>query len=172
MPKKKLSMRSDKQALKCHREALNAALSALPLSAVGKTVDKHTMLGALGPAARAAVDAYLGCAFRGTPELTSIVSRVAELAPTAVRVKELLESVEVARHAASFATLAAKGSAVDVLYDLACGHGMVGVLLAYRFPRKSRLLINSSLSYLPEGMKKEVQGRWGRVWRISCTRVL
>ena len=59
-----------------------------------------------------------------------------------MRVKELLESVEVASDAASFITLVAKGAPVDVIYDVACGHGLVGILLAYRFPRRRVVCID------------------------------
>merc|ERR1712139_668315 len=56
--------------------------------------------------------------------------------PMGLRVKELFETVESFKKAASFAVDASKLRQIDTIYDLACGHGLLGALLAYRFPQK------------------------------------
>ena len=64
---------------------------------------------------------------------------VADVAPRWTRVKELVESVEAFRNALAFlAEAETKGErAVDTFFDMACGHGLVGVLIAYAFPEKT-----------------------------------
>lgn len=56
-----------------------------------------------------------------------------------VRVKELFESCEMARITARQLLAAERLRPITHIYDLACGHGLVGILLAYCFPEKQVL---------------------------------
>jgi len=59
-----------------------------------------------------------------------------------IRVKELFESFESYKQVANFIVAAEKTQKIDRIVELACGHGLVGVLLAYRFPEKKVLLVD------------------------------
>ena len=68
-------------------------------------------------------------------DLTSdpqLPERVAGVDPRYVRVKELLESCEIA--ALVERALRSRRGAPSTIYDVACGHGLVGLLLAHRLP--------------------------------------
>ena len=82
---------------------------------------------------------YLRDAVPGLPELAAAVRVVADVAPRWTRVKELVESVEAFRNALAFLAEAETkgGRAVETCFDMACGHGLVGVLIAYAFPEKT-----------------------------------
>ena len=57
--------------------------------------------------------------------------------PQYLRVKELFESLEAFSFVSSvILTAENQGRAIGTIYDLCCGHGLLGTLLAYRFPRK------------------------------------
>lgn len=119
------------------------------------TMDQHVQVSGLCAELRVLVTLYLERCFpnRCHPDGNSdsnsgsSVTVVALLAlssahPTSLRVKELFETVEmyliieatVARLGASPAGCESS-SRIDHIFDLACGHGLVGVLLAYRFPK-------------------------------------
>ena len=69
------------------------------------------------------------------PEVVSSLMRCARVYPTALRVKELIESVEAFAVTEAFISgCAARGRMTTTIADVACGHGLVGILLAYRFP--------------------------------------
>ena len=55
------------------------------------------------------------------------------------RVKEIVESVEAFKVAVSFlATCERTGTrSIDKIFDLACGHGLVGIMLAYAYPDRT-----------------------------------
>ena len=127
------------------------------------TLDQAALVADLTPALRENLALYLKVRFPGSEEVAAIVWRVAERCPTALRVKELFENVEAAsmigREIAAANKAAAKRSrrkakrpkeqqvgeaapgddggpdaaGLQVVYDLACGHGLLGCLLAYRF---------------------------------------
>ena len=83
---------------------------------------------------------YLRDAVPGAPELAAAVRVVARVAPRWTRVKELVESVEAFRHALAFLAEAEGdrgGRVIHTCFDMACGHGLVGVLFAYAFPEKT-----------------------------------
>jgi hypothetical protein len=83
---------------------------------------------------------YLRDAVPGAPELAAAVRVVARVAPRWTRVKELVESVEAFRHALAFLAEAEGdrgGRVINTCFDMACGHGLVGVLFAYAFPEKT-----------------------------------
>ena len=81
---------------------------------------------------------YLRDAVPGLPEIALAVRVVADVAPRWTRVKELVESVEAFRNFLAFlAEAETKGErTVETCFDMACGHGLVGVLIAYAFPEK------------------------------------
>lgn len=69
------------------------------------------------------------------PEVAVALATCARERPTALRVKELIESVEAFAVAEAFISACAlRGKPTSTIAEVACGHGMVGLLLAYRFP--------------------------------------
>jgi|EP01047_Picozoa_sp_COSAG01_P021001 hypothetical protein len=114
----------------------------------------NAMVSQMGVPQRHTLDAYLGYAAPRWAELPSIVDHIASHHPQSLRVKELLETMECFRlvgqflydqqHASSGGGGGAPGGgdddgaegggAIREILDLACGHGLLGVLLAYRFP--------------------------------------
>jgi hypothetical protein len=67
------------------------------------------------------------------PELPNIVARMAVSSPQHLRVKELFESFEAFKLLENFVVAAKKHRQIDHILDVACGHGLVGMLLAYRY---------------------------------------
>ena len=67
-------------------------------------------------------------------ELPRIFHHVSLHSPQYLRVKELFETCESFKLIGDIIAKDADG--IDTIYDLACGHGLLGTLLAYRFPRK------------------------------------
>lgn len=57
-----------------------------------------------------------------------------------IRIKELFESFESYKQAANFIVAAEKHGPVPRIVELGAGHGLVGLLLAYRFPDKDVIL--------------------------------
>eukprot|EP00929_Paragymnodinium_shiwhaense_P045594 TRINITY_DN23274_c0_g1_i3.p1 TRINITY_DN23274_c0_g1~~TRINITY_DN23274_c0_g1_i3.p1 ORF type:complete len:346 (+),score=71.55 TRINITY_DN23274_c0_g1_i3:54-1091(+) len=116
--------------------ALNSVMEHKALVWRRTTLDPQGMLSSAPADLIDAVAAYCAQAFGpGSAEIADCVRSACSLCPEGLRVKELLESFETYREIAAFAHDASKAKQVDCIYDLACGHGMVGVLLAYRFPR-------------------------------------
>ena len=66
-------------------------------------------------------------------ELAAIVGRIAERHPKYLRVKELFETVEAYKRIGQAIYEQWRAGRVEVVYDFACGHGLLGLLLAYRF---------------------------------------
>ena len=95
----------------------------------------QAMVSMLDDAGRSALDYYLAHALPQWPEMPCIVAHIATRHPTSLRVKELVESVECFRLVGQFFYERWKQRGLTTLLDLACGHGLVGVLLAYRFPQ-------------------------------------
>ncbi|CAE8659228.1 unnamed protein product, partial [Polarella glacialis] len=91
------------------------------------------MVAALGAEARRALDAYLAYALPHWPEMPRIVEHVAQHHPKSLRLKELFETVECFRIVGRFLHERKRLHGLDSIADLACGHGLLGVLLAYRF---------------------------------------
>ena len=114
-------------------------LNDLPMRAT--TLQQNVLVASLSPALQLRVWAWVGrrCMPRN-PELVRALAACATACPTALRVKELLESVEAYAVAEAFISgCAVRGHPTHTIAEVACGHGMVGVLLAYRFPH-SRVL--------------------------------
>ena len=55
-------------------------------------------------------------------------------APQYTRVKEIIESIEAFKLIVAFLATAENHREINGFFDLACGHGLVGVLLAYAYP--------------------------------------
>jgi SAM-dependent methyltransferase len=66
------------------------------------------------------------------PELPLIVSG---MDPRLLRVKELFESFEAFKMIENFMVGAKKWREIKSVFDVGCGHGLVGMLIAYRFPK-------------------------------------
>ena len=121
-------------------------LNDLPMRAT--TLQQNVLVASLSPALQLRVWAWVGrrCMPRN-PELVRALAACATACPTALRVKELLESVEAYAVAEAFISgCAVRGHPTHTIAEVACGHGMVGVLLAYRFPHSKVLYISL---YLP-----------------------
>jgi len=84
----------------------------------------------------------------GSEEIADALLWVAETHPKELRTKELCETLEavtligarINAHLASTNNKSTPGAkrkkeSIMTIYDLACGHGLAGVLLAYRFPK-------------------------------------
>ncbi len=67
--------------------------------------------------------------------LSAMVAMIAERYPRYLRVKELFETVEAYRCIGQEIYEQWRMGNVEIIYDLACGHGLLGVMLAHRFPR-------------------------------------
>ena len=108
------------------------------------TLQQNVLVASLSPALQLRVWAWVGrrCMPRN-PELVRALAACATACPTALRVKELLESVEAYAVAEAFISgCAVRGHPTHTIAEVACGHGMVGVLLAYRFPHSKVLYIS------------------------------
>lgn len=116
------------------------------LLGVGSTgcLSPHLTLCSLPPAKRARLWRYLRELMPSRPALPEVFHELGVRHGRFARVKEILESCEVYRHAEA-AVLAAEAAATGAdaasaappltsVFDAACGHGLVGLLLAYRFP--------------------------------------
>jgi hypothetical protein len=99
----------------------------------------HTTLLDLEPKLRARLGRYLSDACEGLPELNRVFQRMEVFAGKYTRVKEIVESVEAFKVAVSFlATCERTGTrSIDKIFDLACGHGLVGIMLAYAYPDRT-----------------------------------
>lgn len=107
------------------------------------TLDQHCMLSSLDAGSIEEISVY--CAHRfgdGDGEVATCLQAAAHACPDGLRVKELLETFEAYYDVAAFAHDAGKGKPIDTIFDLACGHGMLGVLLAYRFPQRQVVCVD------------------------------
>ncbi|KAK3280105.1 hypothetical protein CYMTET_12046 [Cymbomonas tetramitiformis] len=85
---------------------------------------------------------YCHGAMSKSPELADVLFGVAGTHPHLVRVKEVFESVEAFLALENFLVACAKHRTVHRIVDLACGHGLVGLLLAYRFPQRQVVCVD------------------------------
>ena len=77
------------------------------------------------------------------PEFASIFHHVFLVSPRYLRVKELFESLEAFQIISNIIVMSSDSHEnIDTIYDLACGHGLVGILLAYRFPTKHVICVD------------------------------
>ncbi len=68
-------------------------------------------------------------------ELPALLAKVVERHPRHLRVKELFETVEAYKRIGQAVYEQWRAGKVACVYDLACGHGLLGLLLAFRFPK-------------------------------------
>ena len=125
-------------------------------------IDQSLMVSTLSPQLRARFWRYLRDTFgKHYPELASILHHVSVSNPQYLRVKELFENLEAFQIVSSIIIMSQdtannidpNGSStstgtnspkanIDTIYDLACGHGLLGILLAYRFPTKKVVCVD------------------------------
>jgi SAM-dependent methyltransferase len=113
-------------------------------------------LASISPQLRARFWRYLRDSFgQHYPELASIfhLVSISSEARRYLRVKEIFETLEAFKIMSSIILMAQEddnvnnqqqGSSnkIDTIYDLACGHGLLGILLAYRFPTKKVVCVD------------------------------
>ncbi|MHC4983765.1 MAG: methyltransferase [Planctomycetota bacterium] len=68
-------------------------------------------------------------------ELSRMVAEITKGHPKHLRVKELFETLESYKRIGQAIYEQWRAGNVEVIYDFACGHGLLGLLLAYRFPK-------------------------------------
>eukprot|EP00873_Tetraselmis_striata_P023886 jgi/Tetstr1/444150/TSEL_032046.t1 len=100
------------------------------------TLDPGTLVADLPPGLKARVWRHAREALPRHRAPAAALAHLEAWEPAAARVKEVLESLEAFRLVEAFLITARKRHlpAIDTVYDVACGHGIVGVLLALRFP--------------------------------------
>jgi SAM-dependent methyltransferase len=98
----------------------------------------------IGPKLRARFWRYLRDSFgQHYSEFAPIFHEVSLSSPRYLRVKELFESLETFKLTSSIILMAqSNNKTIDTVYDLACGHGLVGILLAYRFPKMKIICVD------------------------------
>jgi hypothetical protein len=102
----------------------------------GNQIDPSIRLCDLSPSKRGALFRYLHESSSGIAGLTDMVSF---LPSRYVRVKELLESIEVYFHVVTMILKRSteqgrKAKRLTRVYDIGCGHGLVGMLIAATYP--------------------------------------
>jgi len=117
-------------------------LESLPMRQ--KCLSTHTRFSDLSGKLRVRLLEYFSTAVTAMPELVCVILEMEKTAPHFLRLKELIESIEsfnlVLAHlnSAESTSDAAKTSKLyDKFFDLACGHGLVGIMLAYAFPNRT-----------------------------------
>lgn len=121
----------------------NKELTSLRLKSRESTLHPSLMISQCSPYQKARIWRYLRQAMGKDhyTELTSIVHEVDVVTQGKVRVKEIFESFETYKILENFVVNAqrtrtrASLPAINEVYELACGHGLVSLLLAYRFPK-------------------------------------
>ena len=99
----------------------------------------HATLTDLDPGPRDRLARYFRDACEGLPEFAGVFARAERLAGKYTRVKEIVESVEAFKVVVSFIATCERTGARKVrkFFDLACGHGLVGIMLAYAYPDRA-----------------------------------
>jgi hypothetical protein len=95
----------------------------------GSTLDQHVQVSQLEQGHLELIELYL--ASRVQHQVADALRRVWQTHLNSMRVKELFETIE------TFSLIESRIMRIPTLitvFDLACGHGLLGVLLAYRFP--------------------------------------
>jgi hypothetical protein len=136
----------------------------------GSTLDQYTMVNDLPEKLQEQIStSYCSTKFgvRAGKKIAAALKRIWEKYPVSLRVKELFETVEtfvsISRQIAYIRSLAFESRnptansgggvgtnfdgdggclGVDHIFDLACGHGLLGVLLAYRFPNTTVVCVD------------------------------
>ena len=122
------------------RRARSEFFRSLPADA--NRIAVHSMVADLAAQQKADLRAYLVERFPGSPEVADALFHVAAIERTHLRTKELIETVEAFVHAQSAIQNAITAARKDrtrtpptAIFDMACGHGLGAVLLAYRFSK-------------------------------------
>ncbi|GMI06484.1 hypothetical protein TrRE_jg2182 [Triparma retinervis] len=106
------------------------------------TLDQQQMVGNLSSELKDVVLEYLRYNFpsKSGESLSLVIQALTKIwsdHPLSLRVKELFETVETFKQVESVVSKLRRLSGpdgVDNIFDMACGHGLLGVLLAHRFP--------------------------------------
>jgi len=120
------------------RRNFDHLFSTLPRTA--NAIDSNSMVADLPDTAKEQIKAYILNRSPGSAEIVDALFWIATNYPKQLRTKELVETIEsVTLIGAKLNHLLASSANADrkknmTVYDLACGHGLVGILLAYRFP--------------------------------------
>ena len=104
------------------------------------SLDQHAMVANLPTPLQDSLLMFLSSVFpKSSGEVVAALKSCWERYPTSMRVKELFETVEVFRLVSKQISLLqkARGRPLTNIFDLCCGHGLLGVLLGYRFPASS-----------------------------------
>jgi len=144
----------------------DAEIDSFPMGST--RLHPSTMVGSLSPLLKGRFWRYITDRFGSHyPEIAAILHQVDCDAPECLRLKEIFESIESFRVISSFIVSAqSTGQVVDRIFDVACGHGLVGILLAYRFPGAQVLCVdieqrNAFAAYVAAwGLKGEKEEGW------------
>ena len=107
-----------------------------------RSLDQHAQVADLSPDLKNTIESTYFCsAFPPScrKEIVASFKHIWTNHPKSLRVKELFETIEsfrlIEKQIAGVNAAAKKSGSkrIDTIYDLACGHGLLGVLLAYRF---------------------------------------
>eukprot|EP00439_Symbiodinium_sp_Y106_P024274 s5793_g2.t4 len=116
-----------------------SALAQFPCRRAG-TLDVSTKFFDLSESEKELLKLYLVSSFNGEEELLKAFNVLLQLSADHLRIKEVFETIEVWKKVVSHlqrcnAMRKERGLPVlDRIYDVASGHGLLAVLLAYRFP--------------------------------------
>lgn len=111
-------------------------------------IDQSLTLRTIDPFLRGRFWRYLRDSFgKHFPEFASIFHHMSLSNPQYLRVKELFETLEAFKVTSSIIIMAQDAQVeqkdhIHTVYDLACGHGLLGILLAYRFPTKKIVCVD------------------------------
>lgn len=120
------------------RRKYDCLFERLPRTAT--VIDSNSMVAALPATTKHLLEEYIKDRSPGSAEVADVLIHVSSAHPTHLRTKELCETLE---------AVTLIGSDINrilqrhperrtdgrfTIYDLACGHSLAGVLLAYRFP--------------------------------------
>mmetsp|Transcript_27287 Transcript_27287/g.39517 ORF Transcript_27287/g.39517 Transcript_27287/m.39517 type:complete len:346 (-) Transcript_27287:349-1386(-) len=111
-------------------------------------IDTSLTISDLSPQLRARFWRYLRDSFgMHYPELPKIIHYISLRDSQYLRVKELFETCEAFQIIGNIIASTTSDDVddnveVDCIYDLACGHGLLGILLAYRFPTKKVVCVD------------------------------
>lgn len=75
--------------------------------------------------------------------LATMVAEISRQYPSYLRVKELFETVEAYRRIGQHVYEQWKAGRVERVYEMCAGHGLLGILLAHRFPRLDVLCVDA-----------------------------
>eukprot|EP00933_Yihiella_yeosuensis_P050467 TRINITY_DN48254_c0_g1_i1.p1 TRINITY_DN48254_c0_g1~~TRINITY_DN48254_c0_g1_i1.p1 ORF type:complete len:322 (+),score=63.56 TRINITY_DN48254_c0_g1_i1:103-1068(+) len=129
--------RSHHRRTRNRKAAIDAILQNSALPKRKNTLDPHCKLADLDPDVASEVLAYCALTFgSNSDEIVPCLQAASKACPEGLRVKELLETFEAYHEIAAFSHDASKSRQIDTMFDMACGHGMLGALLAYRFPKR------------------------------------